>query len=52
MNENLKQISLTTRIITNEHNKKRVKELIQELEDLEAIDKQDSEVIKAAADCL
>lgn len=52
MNKNLKQISLSTRIITNEINKNRVKELIEELQKLEAIEVSDAEVIKAAADCL
>lgn len=52
MKNNVKQISVSTVIVTTELNKKRVKELIKELQDLEAIDNSDAEVIKAAADCL
>ncbi|MEA4827998.1 hypothetical protein [Clostridium sp. JNZ J1-5] len=52
MNRDVKQISVSTTIVTTEINKDRVKELIRELKDLDAIDISDAEVIEAAADCL
>lgn len=52
MSDDVKQISVSTRIVTTEINKLKVKELIQELQNLKAIDESDAEVIKAAADCL
>lgn len=52
MDNDIKQISVSTIIVTTELNKNRVKELIQELQTLDAIDNSDAEVIKAAADCL
>jgi len=52
MNEDVKQISVSTRIIATEINKSQVKELIQKLQNLKAIDESDAEVIVAATDCL
>jgi hypothetical protein len=52
MNNDVKQISISTRIIATEINKSQIKELIQELQTLQAIDESDAEVIMAAADCL
>jgi ribosomal protein L15 len=52
MSDGVKQISVSTRIVTTEINKSKVKELIQELQNLKAIDESDAEVIIAAADCL
>lgn len=52
MEKDIKQISVSTIIVATELNKKRVKELIEELQGLNAIDNSDAEVIKAAADCL
>ncbi|MFU0825191.1 hypothetical protein [Clostridium sp.] len=50
--KDIKQISVSTVIVATELNKGRVKELIQELQDLDAIDDSDAEVIKAATDYL